>query len=481
MGALASQRVVELMARAGLQPIELERYSSSNKIWTTKVKRLRLPDLLCVKTGLRVEVRAKSDLAIRMSDAPDNEARRWFSCLNSDDIIAFVQCQPGIGSPIPAENAELFWVKHLHSVQESETRLGPPKSAGEGSERDRTWASIVATRSGECLEVTSEKIVTKLDSGRSQSYRLRGMTPYVKPGSRFSAETEFLAGLPKKKASFAEIATRSWNPRTLVKGSPLDQYVAAKALGVVGANTDFALLRSLHDESLDARVSLEAAGSLAKLGASVGLEWLAKEITEPRESYLRLESVFLLSELKGSPLEGDAAKLLAAIASNSDLVGDESRQAAIWGLGRAGLGAYSDLIPFLDVEDENERIHAMVALGPKLPAPVVRELVSIVSEESASERQKASALHVLSRLSDVSAAARELSEIAASSNRYAAAWARATLGCMEPEQVHNVVRDAGVLEDILPLQLLSTGSNWTRNESTLESLNFIQKQTVFGA
>ena len=32
---------------------KLERYSRSNKIWSTKVKRLRLPDLLCVRTGLR--------------------------------------------------------------------------------------------------------------------------------------------------------------------------------------------------------------------------------------------------------------------------------------------------------------------------------------------------------------------------------------------------------------------------------------------
>ncbi len=55
MGALGARRVAELMKQAGLQPIELERYSRSNKIWQTKVKRLRIPDLLCVRTGLRVE------------------------------------------------------------------------------------------------------------------------------------------------------------------------------------------------------------------------------------------------------------------------------------------------------------------------------------------------------------------------------------------------------------------------------------------
>ena len=75
MGAKGVSQTIAQMEELGFRPIELERYCSSNKIWTTKVKRLRLPDLLCVKTGLRLEVRAKSDLKIRMSDAPNNPDR----------------------------------------------------------------------------------------------------------------------------------------------------------------------------------------------------------------------------------------------------------------------------------------------------------------------------------------------------------------------------------------------------------------------
>ena len=90
MGAMGARRVAQLMTDACLQPIELERYSSSNKIWQTKVKRLRLPDLLCLATGLRVEVRAKSDLTIKMSDTPTNADRRWNSGLAGGDMVAFV-------------------------------------------------------------------------------------------------------------------------------------------------------------------------------------------------------------------------------------------------------------------------------------------------------------------------------------------------------------------------------------------------------
>jgi hypothetical protein len=59
MGALGVRRVCGLMAGAGLQPIELERCSRSNKIWSTKVKRLRLPDLLCVRTVLSSSARMR--------------------------------------------------------------------------------------------------------------------------------------------------------------------------------------------------------------------------------------------------------------------------------------------------------------------------------------------------------------------------------------------------------------------------------------
>jgi len=148
MGALGARRVSELMVNAGLQPIELERYSRSNKIWATKVKRLRLPDLLCVRTGLRVEVRAKSKLTIKMSDAPTNPERRWNSGLVPEDMIAFILIrETQDGTLHAADNAELFMVESLIAT-EANSKLGSPKSGSEGAERDREWPSTVATCNG---------------------------------------------------------------------------------------------------------------------------------------------------------------------------------------------------------------------------------------------------------------------------------------------------------------------------------------------
>ena len=139
IGAVGVQRIMEDLRDKGFEPIELERYCASNKIWTTKVKRLRLPDLLCAKTGMRVEARAKTDLKIRMSDAPSNPDRVWDAGLRNNDIVAVIACSDTGEGLHPANRVNYLTVRAMReSVDQS--KLGPPKSASEGAERDRTWA-----------------------------------------------------------------------------------------------------------------------------------------------------------------------------------------------------------------------------------------------------------------------------------------------------------------------------------------------------
>lgn len=271
MGALGTRRVAELMSRAGLQPIELERYSRSNKIWQTKVKRLRLPDLLCVRTGLRVEVRAKSTLAIKMSDTPTNADRRWNSGLKPEDMIAFILVrQADDGTFEVAQNAELFRVESLVAT-EAASKLGPAKSAGEGAECDRRWPSTVATCNGVVQSVTANTLSVRLTNGRNQTYQLRGKAAYFSVGEEFLGESQFLAGVPPIKAAFPNPAEVRWNPRDLlVSDSKIDRFVAAKALGIVGRTADVGDLAKIAEHDQDGRVALEAAASLARLGVDQG-------------------------------------------------------------------------------------------------------------------------------------------------------------------------------------------------------------------
>ena len=94
IGAVGTRQVAEILTEGGFNIIELERYSGSNKIWSTKIKRLRVPDLLCLNTGIRIESRSKSKLAVIMSHAEKNPDRSWDKSLRDDDLIAFNALSP---------------------------------------------------------------------------------------------------------------------------------------------------------------------------------------------------------------------------------------------------------------------------------------------------------------------------------------------------------------------------------------------------
>ena len=199
MGAVAVRRTLKDLQEQGFEPIELERYCTSNKIWTTKVKRLRLPDLLCLKTGLRVEVRAKSKLQIRMSDAPENPDRRWDVGLRSDDVLALVACFETDDGMRPADEVTYLTIASLQSSLQ-QSKLGPPKSASEGAERDRTWPATIPSRDGVVEEVTVDRMRTLLGGdgrpSRRQTYRIENKSAYIHQGQRFRAGSTILAGAP---------------------------------------------------------------------------------------------------------------------------------------------------------------------------------------------------------------------------------------------------------------------------------------------
>jgi hypothetical protein len=479
MGALGARRVAELMSVAGLQPIELERYSCSNKIWQTKVKRLRLPDLLCVRTGLRVEVRAKSKLTIKMSDAPTNPDRRWNIGLEPEDMIAFVLIREAEdGTLQAAQNAELFMVESLVATEDN-SKLGPPKSASEGAERDREWPSTVAKIGGVLQEVDEERLSTHLASGRNLTYRLSGKTPYFNAGETFLAESQFLAGLPAEKAAFPDPQQARWNPRAMLNSTvQINRYVAVKALGVVGNSSDLQALTNIAEHDPEGRVALEAAAALVRLGNDQGLELLRHAIDAPVHDYLRMEVVLALSEFRGAALASRCADLLAEYASGAVFAGDEVRQAAIWGLGKDGLRHYDRLLRFLDVPSDEERVHAVCAFGADMSVETVNELVAILTNADSSERKLAGASFILARTVPAHLSIPRLVEIRNHASQRTRNWVIAALGQMSPAAVREHINDAALAAQLVPFQLTSPETNWTRSEQITDMLSFVRKQTI---
>ena len=106
--------------------------------------------------------------------------------------------------------------------------------------------------------------------------------------------------------------------------SPIDRYVAVKALGVIGGARDFQAISNLAEHDPEGRVALEAAASLTRLGSDHGLELLRAAIDDPQVSFLRMEAVLALSEFYGTPLATRCADLLTECAQAEALATTKS-------------------------------------------------------------------------------------------------------------------------------------------------------------
>lgn len=481
MGAIGVHRTMGRFRDFGFEPIELERYCGSNKIWTTKVKRLRLPDLLCVKTGMRVEVRAKTDLKIRMSDAPANPERAWDAGLRDDDVVALITCFEADDGPEPADDAVCFSVGSLRASA-ARSKLGPPKSASEGAERDRTWPATVPTRDGIVLEVTDERLVVQMNADaerpvRRQTYNVRGKSVYVSPGETFKAQVSILTGVPPSLADLSAYLSRRYEPiREIDSDSNVDRYAAVKALRFRRDPRHLVIpaLENLIIKESEERVALEAAGSAAAFGSQFGQEQLLRFIwSNDDRPDLRMEAVFILTELGRSAFTHEQ---LNRVANDPRFAGDELRQAAVWALGKAGLKCYEDILTFIDDADEHLALHAISAFGVDTPEPVIDRLVQ---DLIVSDPRRAPAASEALRIIASDDVLRALVRATHAEQQSVPVWVVATLGRLPPERVRTALQGSPILDQINPMLLIAKDAHWLSSGSNETDIAFLMKQNLY--
>ena len=473
MGAIGVRQTIPQLHALGFRPIVLERYCDSNKIWVTKLKRLRLPDLLCIRTGLRFEVRGKSDLQIRMSDAPNNPDRTWDAGLRDDDVVAFIAILQDGTNQRAADEAAFFTLRSLReSVAHS--KLGAAKSASEGAERDRTWPAIIPSADGIVREITGEKLKVELNKAggglRKQTYTLKGKSVYLREGDRFNGEVSFLAGMPNSMADLPAFLQRQYDPLPdLRAAAAVDRYAAVKALPRREDLRDRAVpaLQELLQREQEERVALEAAGSLAALGSDLGQDRIGAILWGDGRNDFRMEAVLILTELR-SPF---ARTELALVAGDDRFEQNEIRQAAVWGLGKAGLKAYDEILPFIAHQDEDLAAHAIVSFGTDTPEQVIRALAQALIE---GEPRRAAAASEVLRLVGNETTLRVLIEAAVGGNE----WVIATLGRLPAQAVRAAIAGTNLSLMVAPLLLLGEGSNWLASEERVMDIAFLTKQNL---
>jgi len=474
MGATATKAAMQHLSEIGFVPIELERYSTSNKIWATKVKRLRLADVLCIRTGMRFEVRAKSDLQVRMSDSPKKPDRRWDSGLRDDDLIALIACAPGtsatvLGAPIFFSVADLRASVHL-------AKLGSPKSAGEGAEQDLTWSSIVPAEDGAVLEVTADHLRVEFRSGRRHTYRLNGKVAYSGAGTDFIGGASIIAGAPPRVVNPITLLSRTWSAATdLASATPTDRYAAAKALGhgaAVSKSSASQLLENALDVETEHRAALEIAGALARLGVARGFEYLsnATTMTDPHfPAYLRMEAILILSELSSDI----SAAALDAVAGSAALRGDEIRQAAVWGLGHHGIRRYDRIVNYVADPEDEVALHAIAALGSDATNSTVQAITQILVA-SPDLRARAAASAALARIGSSLVA----SSLLAANASNQSPWILATLGRLPQAALDGAHVPANLRLAIQPVALLTEANNWLATPESATGFQFLLQQDM---
>lgn len=378
IGVIGTQQVFSVLQRQGHKPIELERGSMNYKIWKKiKIKRIRVPDILCVDNGIRVESRAKTKLEISMSHSSSDPDRGWDFGMKETDYVAIVICEKNGSEPVDwiADNlVQFISIKALREAEkEQKVIFVKPKGAEEGFEARINWPACIATSKGEIIEI-DKTIKYRTEEGRIKWVGLtkggKRLSPLVKIGDKVQPNQILTSVVNISQTIPDTIVNSNFFLANLSSLILSERYAAAKALSYFNEKKVISsLLNKLTDKDEHIYVKLEVAASLCRLGAD-GYTFIRECL---KDTYLQniLEAVIVLAEIKTDT----ANKILCNVLLDESF-DPEIRAGAAWGLGeQQNKSALTSLIASFNSIDKNVKIEAARALG-KLTSNYSNEILS---------------------------------------------------------------------------------------------------------
>jgi len=382
IGAAGTNETINRLTQLGFTPIELERGSTGFKIWKKiKIKRVRVPDILCLSTGLRFESRGKTKPEISMSHSLRDPRRAWDAGLRSDDYVSIVLFEQGQDPVSLRRVSPVHFIKVADLKQafdENRVKITKPKGFEEGSEIRVQWTCAVAKQPAIVSEVTEKRLRLKTDSGERQNIHLlrnKGRTsisPQVSLNQSVETNQIVASIVPihtslQPQANLDELAFIS-----KLEGTSLsERYGAAKALRFRGYEQAQAPLEGrLNDPQEDIYIKLEAAAALAAFDYASGWDFLEANI---RGSLLQvpletqLETVIVTSEI----CRDRSQNLLIEVLQDSSK-DEELRAGAAWALGQfvtpVAANALVDTFNGTALEIKTEAARALLRIAePQLP------------------------------------------------------------------------------------------------------------------
>jgi len=383
IGAFGNLKVIENLRDQGYSPIELERGSTGYKIWKSiKIKRVRVPDILCLESGVRIESRAKSKLAITMSHSNSDETRAWNFGLKNDDYVALVQCESKGDGPLDLEVSDLVQyvkVEDLNAAYKNGfVHDERQKGYGEGFESRITWPSSFASSSGKITTVDDQRIqFQRIEDNRTitlqRTKKDLELTPLINEGEEIE-EGQVLASVVNviRSLDLEKDKDTQYYINELNSLSISDRYGAAKALAYFFDDSVKQVLSDrLENEKEHIYIKLEAAASLIKNDIDEGYDFIVS-ILDSEFLEQKLEAVIILSEIHSLK----SIEILSSVLHNED-EHSEIRSGAAWSIGEICKkeGIESLIKSFKNVDDliRAEAVRALAKITEEYPNDILEK------------------------------------------------------------------------------------------------------------
>jgi hypothetical protein len=444
----------------------------ANKIWAVKVKRLRIPDLVCINCGRRVESKAKTKLEVKLSDSA-TPGREWSAGgMRDDDVFAFVRVT---GPPdMEAAGSPAYFTRSALVGAVNHLRRGGRKAVSEGSEVDVTWPVWVPSANGTLVGIEDEEVIFTTADGKRKKYWQSKRWPvrhlYLSAGDEFTAGSTIVAGVIEPIIGLS-CAGPTWDiAADLSADDPTDRYAAVKAAGVSAPDDVVGRLEDIaRNPDEDWRIRLEAMASLARVdnaAAWVAPIWEAAADVE-RGVEQQMEATFILSEIPAP----EASEALAAVAEAHLGRHEEVRSAAVWGLGTGAAPEPERAMEFTTDPDDRVALHAAAAIQVLSPAAIETLRTWL---RGADTRAASVAAALLAHNGQVEA----LVDAAAEKSN-ARLWAMQALGDLSPAAVEAQAGDkltTEMLEALAPLWVQH--QDWLRTSENEGALPLLAEQQV---
>lgn len=495
IGAVGSRAICNDLSLHGHEMVELERGSTETKLWKeVKRKRVRIPDLVCLRCGQRAESRAKTKAELAMSHSATDDERAWDFGMTETDLIGFPVCEAvdekywSAGS-LESNSSywhERNWVKwepkgHINYFRVGAFRAIPPtktdtKGVTEASETSISWHAHFSSRNGVIEAVMETDRGRKITIKPSPDGRRIPVTVspkyqvFVKEGDAIRLN-QVISG-PIKPAKGEDLAC----PGKLADGF-IDHLLHSRERTLRFTGVKLARLQN-KPEFEDAIADLAADAEEDVYIRLEGLSYLTATCNKPARELFRpyLESVDQRNQLEAvialaEASNGEAIQLLSEILESEQPY--FLRSAAAWGLSRAGetdaasrlIAAFADL----DRNIREESLEGIVAAGGLAVPLLLKGLCGLDSDVAAGCAEALRRQRVLSR-----DAILQLSDWAKTDGP----WAAWLLGNLPREQVTSVIAD---LQDSSPPLHYALTLLWSFTESWIARRWEVHPEPAFPA